>query len=101
MGELGGLAQESHQRVGRRAAEVFDAVAVLDSELGRVLAHSSGGHLLSDREAAVIWVKNNARRGDRVLVKASHSAGLEEVVKEITKGSSKRSLLLCCFWSQS
>ncbi|OLD51039.1 MAG: hypothetical protein AUI42_00390 [Actinobacteria bacterium 13_1_40CM_2_65_8] len=85
MGELGGLAQESHQRVGRRAAEVFDAVAVLDSELGRVLAHSSGGHLLSDREAAVIWVKNNARRGDRVLVKASHSAGLEEVVKELTK----------------
>jgi len=85
MGELGALAQESHQRVGRRAAEVFDAVAVLDSDLGRVLARASGAHLLSDREAAVIWVKNNARRGDRVLVKASHSAGLEEVVKELTK----------------
>jgi UDP-N-acetylmuramoyl-tripeptide--D-alanyl-D-alanine ligase len=85
MGELGALAQESHQRVGRRAAEVFDAVAVLDSDLGRVLASASGAHLLSDREAAVIWVKNNARRGDRVLVKASHSAGLEEVVKELTK----------------
>jgi UDP-N-acetylmuramoyl-tripeptide--D-alanyl-D-alanine ligase len=85
MGELGALAQESHQRVGRRAAEVFDAVAVLDSDLGRVLAGASGAHLLSDREAAVIWVKNNARRGDRVLVKASHSAGLEEVVKELTR----------------
>jgi UDP-N-acetylmuramoyl-tripeptide--D-alanyl-D-alanine ligase len=85
MGELGALAQESHERVGRRAAEVFDAIAVLDSELGRVLADASGAHLLSDREAAIIWVKNNARRGDRVLVKASHSAGLEEVVKELTK----------------
>jgi UDP-N-acetylmuramoyl-tripeptide--D-alanyl-D-alanine ligase len=85
MGELGALAQESHQRVGRRAAEVFEAVAVLDSDLGRVLAEASGAHLLADREAAVIWVKNNARRGDRVLVKASNSAGLEEVVKELTK----------------
>src|SRR6266851_5498470 len=85
MGELGSLGHESHQRVGRRAAEVFDAVAVLDSELGRVLAEASGAHLVPDREAAVMWVKNNARRGDRVLVKASHSAGLEDVVKELTK----------------
>jgi UDP-N-acetylmuramyl pentapeptide synthase len=38
-----------------------------------------------DKEAAVIWVKNSAHRGDRVLIKASHSAGLDEVVKELTK----------------
>src|SRR6266851_3136029 len=55
MFELGALAIESHQRVGRRAAEVFDAVAVLDSELGSVLAEGS------------------------------HSAGLDEVVKELTR----------------
>ena len=85
MGELGSLAVESHQRIGRRAAEVFDAVAVLDSELGSVLADAAGAHLVPDREAAVMWVKNNARRGDSVLVKGSHSAGLEEVVKELTK----------------
>jgi UDP-N-acetylmuramoyl-tripeptide--D-alanyl-D-alanine ligase len=85
MGELGSLAVESHQRVGRRAAEVFDAVAVLDSELGSVLADAAGAHLVPDREAAVMWVKNNARRGDSVLVKGSHSAGLDEVVKELTK----------------
>jgi UDP-N-acetylmuramoyl-tripeptide--D-alanyl-D-alanine ligase len=85
MGELGALAAESHRRVGRRAAEVFDAVAVLDSELGRVLAEASDAHLVPDREAAVMWVLNNARRGDRVLVKASHSAGLEQVVEELTK----------------
>jgi UDP-N-acetylmuramoyl-tripeptide--D-alanyl-D-alanine ligase len=85
MGELGALADESHRRVGRRAAEVFDAVAVLDSEMGRVLADVSGAHLLPDRESAVIWVKNNAKRGDRVLIKASHSAGLDEVVQELTR----------------
>jgi len=85
MAELGALAVESHQRVGRRAAEVFDAVAVLDSELGSVLADAAGAHLVPDREAAVMWVKNNARRGDSVLVKGSHSAGLEEVVKELTR----------------
>jgi UDP-N-acetylmuramoyl-tripeptide--D-alanyl-D-alanine ligase len=85
MRELGSVAVESHTRVGRRAAEVFDAVAVLDSDLGRVLADASGGHLVPDRESAVMWVRNNARRGDRVLVKASHSAGLDEVVKELTK----------------
>jgi UDP-N-acetylmuramoyl-tripeptide--D-alanyl-D-alanine ligase len=85
MGELGTLAEDSHRRVGQRAAEVFDAVAVLDSELGQVLADASGAHLLPDRDAAVTWVKNTARRGDRVLIKGSHSAGLEEVVKELTK----------------
>src|SRR6266704_1705710 len=85
MGELGSLADESHRRVGRRAAEVFDSVAVLDSEWGRVLADAAGAHLLPDRESAVTWVQNNARRGDRVLIKASHSAGLDEVVKALTK----------------
>ncbi len=69
----------------RRAAEVFDAVAVLDSELGSVLADAAGAHLVPDREAAVMWVKNNARRGDSVLVKGSHSSGLDEVVKELTR----------------
>src|ERR1700694_4161020 len=63
MGELGALANDSHQRVGRRAAEVFDAVAVLDSEYGRVLADAAGAHLVPDRAAAVMWVKDSARRG--------------------------------------
>lgn len=85
MAELGALAYDSHRRVGRRAAEIFDGVAVLDSELGRVLADAAGAHLVPDREAAVMWVRNSARKGDHVLVKASHSAGLEEVVKELTR----------------
>ncbi len=85
MRELGALAEESHRQVGRRAAQVFDAVAVLDSDGGRILAEEAHAHLVPDRESAVVWVKNNARRGDVVLVKASHGARLDEVVKELTK----------------
>ena len=85
MSELGSLAQSSHERVGRRAAEVFDAVAVVDTELGRTLATAADAHLLPDREAAVVWVKNHARRGDLVLIKASHGVHLDTVVEELTR----------------
>src|SRR5450756_240703 len=72
MGELGVVSEESHRRVGGRAAEVFDAVCVVDGERARVLAESAGAELVPDRPAAVDWVRRNAREGDRVLVKGSH-----------------------------
>jgi UDP-N-acetylmuramoyl-tripeptide--D-alanyl-D-alanine ligase len=84
MRELGVLAEESHRAVGRRAAEVFDAVCVIDGEGGRILAESAGAEIVPDRAAAVIWVRKNAREGDRVLVKGSHGIHLDEVVKELT-----------------
>jgi UDP-N-acetylmuramoyl-tripeptide--D-alanyl-D-alanine ligase len=84
MRELGGLAEEAHRQVGRKAAELFDAVSVIDSNLGRILAESAGAELVHDRAAAVEWVRRNAKPGDRVLVKASHGMHLEEVVRELT-----------------
>jgi UDP-N-acetylmuramoyl-tripeptide--D-alanyl-D-alanine ligase len=84
MGELGATSEEGHRRVGRRAAEVFDAVCVVDGERARVLAESAGAELVPDRAAAVAWVKRNARDGDRVLVKASHGTALDQVVRELT-----------------
>jgi UDP-N-acetylmuramoyl-tripeptide--D-alanyl-D-alanine ligase len=84
MAELGSVSEESHRRVGRRAAEVFDAVCVVDGERARVLAESAGAELVPDRPAAAEWVRRNAREGDRVLVKASHGVGLDQVVKELT-----------------
>lgn len=84
MRELGGLAEESHRQVGRKAAETFDAICVMESELGRILAESAGAELVPDRAAAVQWVRRNAKPGDRVLVKASHGVHLEEVVRELT-----------------
>jgi len=85
MGELGEESTEAHRSVGERAAEAFDAVCVIDSVRGRILAESAHAHLVPDRRAAVRWVKRNARKGDRVLVKGSHAARLDEVVKGLAE----------------
>jgi UDP-N-acetylmuramoyl-tripeptide--D-alanyl-D-alanine ligase len=84
MGELGTESQSSHEQVGKRAREVFDAVCVLERGRGRVLAESAGAELVPDRDAAVQWVRRTARAGDRVLVKGSHSLHLEMVVESLT-----------------
>ncbi|HEY8864063.1 MAG TPA: UDP-N-acetylmuramoyl-tripeptide--D-alanyl-D-alanine ligase [Candidatus Dormibacteraeota bacterium] len=85
MAELGALSEEAHRRVGSRAAEVFDAVCVLDGERARTLAESAGAELVASRPAARDWVRRNAREGDRVLIKGSHSTRLDEVVRELTE----------------
>jgi UDP-N-acetylmuramoyl-tripeptide--D-alanyl-D-alanine ligase len=83
MRELGPLAREAHQEVGRRAREVFDQLCVIDLGNGRVLAEAAGADLVPDKPAAVRWVKERAGEGDLVLVKASHGVALEDVVGEL------------------
>ena len=85
MSELGALSEDAHRRVGTRAAEVFNAVCVLDGERARILAESAGAELVTSRPAARDWVRRNAREGDRVLIKGSHSTHLDEVVRELTE----------------
>jgi UDP-N-acetylmuramoyl-tripeptide--D-alanyl-D-alanine ligase len=85
MRELGAIADESHRAVGRRAAEVFDAICVVDGVRGRILAEAARADIVPDRAAAVAWVRKNARAGDRVLVKGSHGLGLDEVVTELIR----------------
>ncbi|MDQ2922662.1 MAG: UDP-N-acetylmuramoyl-tripeptide--D-alanyl-D-alanine ligase [Candidatus Dormibacteraeota bacterium] len=85
MSELGALSEDAHRRVGTRAAEVFDAVCVLDGERARTLAEAAGAELVTSRPAARDWVRRNAREGDRVLIKGSHSSHLDEVVRELTE----------------
>jgi UDP-N-acetylmuramoyl-tripeptide--D-alanyl-D-alanine ligase len=85
MGELGALSEEAHRRIGTRAAQVFDAVCVLDGERARILAEAAGAELVESRPAARDWVRRNAREGDRVLIKGSHSTHLDEVVRELTE----------------
>jgi UDP-N-acetylmuramoyl-tripeptide--D-alanyl-D-alanine ligase len=86
MRELGTLSEESHRRIGQRAAEVFDAVCVVDGERARVMAQAAGAELVPDREGAAGWVRRNATEGDRVLVKGSHGVRLDELVKDLTAG---------------
>jgi UDP-N-acetylmuramoyl-tripeptide--D-alanyl-D-alanine ligase len=85
MGELGALADDSHRRIGRRAAEVFDAVCVVDGDGAAILAEAAGAEIVADRAAAAAWVKQHAIKGDRVLVKASHSLRLDQLVEELTQ----------------
>jgi UDP-N-acetylmuramoyl-tripeptide--D-alanyl-D-alanine ligase len=84
MRELGSLSEESHRRVGQRAAEVFDAVCVVDGDRAKPLAEAAGAQLVADRAGAAEWVRQNAAAGDRVLVKASHGVRLDELVRELT-----------------
>ena len=84
MRELGTLSEESHRQVGQRAAEVFDAICVVDGERARPLAQAAGAQLVPDRAGAADWVRQNATEGDRVLIKASHGVRLDELVKELT-----------------
>jgi len=84
MRELGGLSEDAHRRVGQRAAEVFDAVCVVDGEHARPMAESAGAELVPDRSAASEWVRRNAADGDLVLIKGSHGVRLDLLVEELT-----------------
>ena len=84
MRELGSLSDEAHRRVGQRAAEVFDAVCVVDGDRAKPMAQAAGGELVPDRGGAADWVRRNAASGDRVLIKASHGVHLDELVRELT-----------------
>jgi UDP-N-acetylmuramoyl-tripeptide--D-alanyl-D-alanine ligase len=83
MRELGALAPSAHERVGRRAGEVFDRVAVVDVGEGRRLAEAAAADLLPDREAGRAWVREAAAPGDVVLVKASNGVALHQVVRDL------------------
>jgi UDP-N-acetylmuramoyl-tripeptide--D-alanyl-D-alanine ligase len=85
MRELGALAEESHRVVGLHAAEMFDAICVIDGERARILAEAAGAEIVPNLAEAVLWVRRNAVEGDRVLVKGSHGIHLDQVVKELTR----------------
>ena len=84
MRELGSLAEHEHRRVGERAGELFDKVAVVQGDHARVMAEAAGAQIVPDHAAAAEWVRGNAHPGDRVLIKASHGVRLDELVRELT-----------------
>lgn len=81
MRELGEHADAEHRRVAEAAAKVFDELCVVEGGYAGVLAEAAGATLVPDKPAAVRWVQEHARPGDRVLVKASHGVALEDVVQ--------------------
>ena len=85
MRELGEHADAEHRRVAEAAANVFDEVCVVAGGFAGVLAEAAGASLVPDKPAAVRWVHEHARPGDRVLVKASHGVALEDVVQALLR----------------
>ena len=89
MGELGPVSEEGHARVGVDAAAVGVDLLVCVGPLARGIAHAAiqAGLAaeqvvcLNDAAAALAYAHPLVEKGDAVLVKASHSVGLERVVE--------------------
>ena len=86
--ELGALSDESHERAGRRAAEVVDVLYTV-GELAERIADSARAaglanveHLPSS-ERAVEALRRTLRSGDVLLVKGSRALRLETVVEAL------------------
>jgi UDP-N-acetylmuramoyl-tripeptide--D-alanyl-D-alanine ligase len=87
MAELGDIAAASHAEAGRLAAQAGVAGLIAVGEQARPVLDGAraeaGWHgdaiAVPDGPAAIDALRNLLRPGDVVLVKASHSAGLEHV----------------------
>lgn len=88
--ELGALAQQEHEAVGRAAASVADIV-VTYGDLAAAIARASadaGGTIVvafspEQREALVEFLRREMRHGDLVLVKGSRVLRMEEFVDAV------------------
>lgn len=88
--ELGNFAEEGHQMVGRRAADVADLLIAV-GELGELIGREAlacgrdpgSVFLVRGNVEAVQLLKSLLRPGDVVLVKGSRGMRMEEIVEAI------------------
>ncbi|MDO9444670.1 MAG: UDP-N-acetylmuramoylalanyl-D-glutamate--2,6-diaminopimelate ligase, partial [Dehalococcoidia bacterium] len=81
------VSRTEHERVGRRTAEVIDALVTIGDE-ARVLgeaARAAGAPVqhATSRDEAEALLRALIRPGDTVLIKGSHALGLEAVVASL------------------
>ena len=86
--ELGPLSEESHERVGRRAAEVVDVLYTVGTLAQRISESARDGGLarvrhLPSKEGAAEALRGELEPGDVLLVKGSRALELESVVHEL------------------
>ncbi len=92
MGELGDFAQDGHCEVGTLAASAGLHRLICVGSLARIIAQAASdagmaqGSIacFADRADALDLLQQEIEPGDAVLVKASHSMGLEHIVEELT-----------------
>lgn len=87
MKELGERSLQLHQEVGNLASQLnIDSLLVLvDSEDAEAIATSAAGistECFSSHEDIVKRLREVVKEGDRILVKAAHSVGLDRVVNQ-------------------
>jgi UDP-N-acetylmuramoyl-tripeptide--D-alanyl-D-alanine ligase len=91
MAELGAEAADAHSGIGRLVAElgieqvliVGDAAAPIADGIG---TGSSSARCVADVDEAIAALRDQVAPGDVVLVKASRSAGLEQVAQALADG---------------
>lgn len=85
--ELGGYSKEAHMSVGRMAAEHHLDIVLCYGEESRYLCESAKTHGVSmvyyfeEKPEITQWLKENARPGDIVLLKASRGMKFEEIAE--------------------
>ena len=90
MRELGELSDESHDRIGRRAADVVEALYTV-GDLARGIAEGARGAGLEhvqhfeSKQRALKRLHQELRPGDVLLVKGSRALELETVVRELER----------------
>lgn len=93
MGELGSFAPEGHARVGALAAACpLDRLVCVGTLARGIAAGAREAGMPADAidevdsvEGALAVLEGRLQKGDAVLVKASHSMGLEQVVKGLMR----------------
>lgn len=90
MKELGEKSAELHRQVGSEAEQLnLDILLVMvdDPEAGEIAtgAGSVPSECFAEHEALVERLKELVQPGDRILFKASHSVGLDRVVKQFVQ----------------
>ncbi len=88
--ELGELSIELHRQIGRSVAELgIDHLVILDDPEARQIAcglppnSAVNVYYCSDHQTIVDLLVANLQMGDRILCKASHSVGMDQVVKQL------------------
>ncbi len=79
MRELGKFSEQAHQQIGEMARGVFDVIIAVGEE-SKVM---KADQWFSDAVSALEPVKQLVRSGDLVLVKASHSIGLDKIARAL------------------
>ena len=92
MGELGATEKEMHYDVGVHTANaginVLICIGTLSEETARGAADTSNTieiHHFADKDAFFAEMNNLLKKGDTILVKASHYMGFEEIVAKLEK----------------